>query len=168
MERKNLIKNYKKFVHPGKKSLSDVFNEVSAKLDFQPQKLTILTGYFVKTQIHNAVQNIRNRITPYQTQVKLQLYELIQNEKSAPYYRYHSKNDFWPSENESILLLMDMDSEYVMSNSNRLYLEMFLRQGITEEDNQNDTVLLLMYLHNLECYLNEFAEDKTAGFVPLV
>lgn len=82
MERKNLIKNYKKFVHPGKKSLSDVFNEVSAKLDFQPQKLTILTGYFVKTQIHNAVQNIRNRITPYQTQVKLQLYELIQNEKA--------------------------------------------------------------------------------------
>lgn len=168
MERENLINHYKKFIHPGIKSLRDVFNEVSAKLDFQPRKLEILTDYFIMTQIHSAEQNIRNRVTTCQTQVKLQLYELIQNEKSLPYYRYHSKNDFWPGENESIFLLMDMDSEYVMSNSNRLYLEMFLRQGITEEDYQNDTVLLLMYLHNLECYLNEFSEDKTADFVPLV
>lgn len=168
MERMNLINQYKKFVHPGKKSLSDVFNEVSAKLDFQPQKLSILTDYFVITQIHNAEQNIRNRETPCQMQVKLQLYELIQNEKSCPYYRYHSKNDFWPGENESILLLIDMDSEYVMSNSNRLYLEMFLRQGVTQEDYQSDTVLLLMYLHDMECYLNEFAEEGNIDFVPLV
>lgn len=75
------------------------------------------------------------------------IYEIVKDKRSSSYYQEHEKLFLTIS---PISFIIETNTGYLYSNCNKLQLHMILFQGISQEDIDNDTGDLSLYLRLLD------------------
>lgn len=110
-----------------------------------------LVGPTLRHIAYNIVHCLRNnQLKLTADKLKFVVYKLVRNDKSILYYQNDyvhvggREDDFFETKTGS-----------VYSNSNKLQLELFIKQGISKYDYDNETSMLIFYLSYLDQYCNE-------------
>lgn len=78
------------------------------------------------------------------------LFEVVKDSKSEKYYKKHEKDIVIPKRNiiipMRIVVIFEIKTEYIFSNNDFLYKELYLYRGIDEFDIENMTPLFINYL----------------------
>lgn len=81
-------------------------------------------------------------------------YKIIKNPKSNSYYQYDYAHLFDFQEDNFIFVVFETKTGVIHSNSGKLLLELHIKQGVSQYDYDNETVLFIDYLSSLEHYSN--------------
>lgn len=148
-----LLRTYKDKITPGQKSLEELVTYLKNKVDVEAVETEAISNLHMRFTGHNVVHCLLNE------QLKLSaddldfvVYKLVRNEKSDDYYSKFWVNISASLRNELIYIIFETKTGYVYSNCNTLYLELYLKRGVSQFDYDNETLLLISYLSAVESY----------------
>lgn len=150
-----LITKYKHKIIPGEKNADELIEHLKKKVYIVEIPPTELVNPILESITYNFVHCIRNKQLKLTAgELNLVAYKLIRNDKSTSYYQ----NDYvhvGEQEDDIIFVVFETRTGSIYSNSDKLQLELFVEQGVSEYDYDNETLMLVSYLSYLDRYSNE-------------
>ncbi|MCL6479491.1 MAG: hypothetical protein K6T65_13985 [Peptococcaceae bacterium] len=150
-----LIVKYKHKIIPGEKNVDELIEYLKRKVDIVEISATELVNPILQFITYNVVHCIRNKqLKLTADELNFIAYKLIRNDKSTSYYQ----NDYvhvGEQEDDIIFVVLETKTGSIYSNSNKLQLELFVEQGVSQYDYDNETLMLVSYLSYLDRYSNE-------------
>ena len=80
------------------------------------------------------------------------MYYLVEHNEETEHYYEEMFSRVVPAIYEPIYVLFEKKTGYITSNSQMLLLELFIEQGIDEEDLKSDSIHARSYLSRIERY----------------
>lgn len=147
-----LLKKYKHKIIPGEKSVEELIDYLKGKVDIveiATSELIPSIFQYIKFNVVNCMRNHDLNLTA--SDLNLLAYKLIKNNNNTSYYQEfkHISNDY---EYDIIYVVFEKRTGYINSNCNKLLLELFIEQGISQYDYDHDTILLTGYISYLHKY----------------
>ncbi|AAM25834.1 hypothetical protein M2349_002435 [Caldanaerobacter subterraneus subsp. tengcongensis MB4] len=153
--REDLLKKYKHKITPGEKSIEELIDFLKQKVDIKEISTTDLPESIMKHIILNAVHCLRNqRLNLTAREFNFIAYKLFKNDKSNLYYQSNYAHISNNEKEDIIYVVFETKTGCIHSNCNRLLLELFIEQGISEFDYKNETPMFYAYLGYLDAYNN--------------
>lgn len=151
-----LLKKYKHKIIPGEKNVEELIDYLKHKVDIVEIATTELIKFILQHIIYNVVHCIRNQqLNLTAEELNFVAYKLIKNDKSNSYYQYDYVHIDDEQEDDLIFVVFEARTGSIYSNSNKLQLELFVEQGVSQYDYDNETLMLVSYLSYLDRYSNE-------------
>ncbi len=128
------VKKFKKMIPIGVKSTSELIDFLKSKVDVEEISFDDFPYYNLQMLTNNAVhciQNMELQIKP--EDMLFRIFRVIKNEKSDKYCEANSK-DF-------MFVVIEEHTKYICSNSNRLFVEIDLASGISQDEYNNEGLL---------------------------
>lgn len=134
---------YKHLIPIGEKSFEEIVSFLKSKVDvrelsvktFPPEVLNIATY-----NAENCILNNEHRLSAQE--MCFSLFQVIKSKKSLDYY---------PDNEVFVYVIIEKHIKYIMSNSDKLFLELELFKGVTEKEYETEGLQfrsLLSYLAN--------------------
>ncbi|MDF2872754.1 MAG: hypothetical protein K0R05_4329 [Anaerocolumna sp.] len=147
----DLLKNkYKDKIYANKKSTIDIINYINEKFNLNEMEND---SNKYQHQIEIAKLNCMN-VESYKNKVNyenmsIKTFEIVKDSLSADYYSTYDYNGSISSI-LPIFLMIELNTGYLYSNSNDLMQHLILYQGISQDDIDNNTSNLTLYLRLLD------------------
>lgn len=142
-----LLQKYTDKLIASKKNTEEILSYIKTK--FNIKKISADCGKY-SSDIHitkiNCLNSSKNGNLSYE-KLNVVAYEIIEDERSILYYNEFKKSGLI---NESIYVILELETGYLNCNSNSLEKELFLYQGISDYDIKNKTPELFLYLRLLD------------------
>ena len=125
------VKKFKKMIPIGIKSTFELINILKSKVDVEETSFKNFPYYNLQMLTNNAthcVQNMELQIKP--DEMRFRIFRVIENEKSDK-YNVGTTKDF-------IFVVIEEHTRYICSNSNKLFLEMELASGVSQDEYNNE------------------------------
>jgi len=133
-----LLKNkHKDKIYANKKSTIDIINYINEKFNLNE---------IAKLNCMNA-ESYKNKVNYENMSIKT--FEIVKDSLSADYYSTYDYNGSISSI-LPIFLMIELNTGYLYSNSNDLMQHLILYQGISQDDIDNNTSNLTLYLRLLD------------------
>lgn len=146
-----LINTYKHLVKPGRKEVSEILEELSSNLSFDKAKRIPITEYHLSSIISNLIQHLNCfGITVTKDQLNIEIYIVAHDSKSHEYYK-----EIMELSEELLFIICEKQYEYLDSNSNTLQRKLWMMQGVSLSDYEQNSLKLIEYLTILDRYYNE-------------
>lgn len=146
-----LRQNYKHKFQPIEKTVEEIIEELSEKIDLIEVDIALEASHFVYASMANFENSIRNsEMGLRKNEFDLVVYEITQNNKSKNYY-YEVVNCF----RDKIIVIIEKRTQSISSNCEKLNLELLIEQGIDRKHFDNDTPELFAYLMLLDTYAKQ-------------
>ncbi|HBC93183.1 MAG TPA: hypothetical protein DCZ10_09885 [Pelotomaculum sp.] len=146
------VRMFKHLIPIGPKSISELVEMLEAKADIKEIAPNELPGYARQTAIYNASHCILNEDLQVKPDNMLLLaFQIIQNEKSSYYYSDDIMGD------DFIYVVFEKHTEYMWSNSQKLFLELELARGVSQHEFDTEGILfrsLVAHLASDYCLKN--------------
>lgn len=150
-----LLKKYKHKIIPGEKNVDELIKYLKNKVDIVEISTTELVKSILQFITYNVVHCIRNKQPKLsEDELNFVAYKLIRNDKGNSYYQYDYVH-INGQEDDLIFVVFETRTGSIYSNSNKLQLELFVEQGVSQYDYENETLVLISYLSYLDRYSNE-------------
>lgn len=150
-----LLKKYKHKIIPGEKNVDELIKYLKNKVNIVEISTTELVKPILQCITYNVVHCIRNeQLKLTADELNFVAHKLIRNDKSNSYYQYDYVH-IDEQEDDLIFVIFEMRTGNIYSNSNKLQLELFVEQGVSQYDYDNETLMLVSYLSYLDRYSNE-------------
>jgi len=153
--RDRLKKKYKHKITPGEKSVEELIEHLKHKVDIVEIATTELRKSILQHIIYNVINCIRNQQNLSADELNILAYKLIKNGKSNSYYQCNYAHISDDEEDDIIYVVIETKTGAIHSNSSKLLLELFVEQGISQYDYDNETLIFDAYLGYLDWYSNE-------------
>jgi len=141
--REDLLKKYKHKIMPGEKSIEELIDFLKQKVDIKEISTTDLPESIMKHIAFNAVHCLRNqRLNLTAREFNFIAYKVLKNDKSNLYYQSNYAHISNNEKGDIIYVVFETKTGCINSNCNRLLLELFIEQGISEFDYKNKTIYL--------------------------
>lgn len=131
-----------------KKEISELVEWLRERVDVTENSLSDFPKYYASRIPYNAIHCLQNQeIKAGPDDLEFLCYRLEKTPRNEAY------NQVLPAiHQEFIYVVMEKKTGYILSNSNKLFLELSLLQGVTQEDIDNDTLYMKAYRANQKFY----------------
>lgn len=127
--------------HKGYKVLDILRNKLSVEEVSENE----ISSYYLASEKENIVNSYKNdELGLSKNKLKVVIVKIIKNEASSKYFL--NENGFSDCENGMLYVLLELQTGYFISNSNRLFAELVYEVGISKEDRDNNTIAYQEYL----------------------
>lgn len=150
---KEQIKKFKKCIHIGPTSTSDLLKWLKEKVDVREISFSDLRKGDALMITYNAKNCILNKDHLSVEQMKFHIFQVVPNEKSAVYYNEQ------PYE-EIIYVVLEEKTGYIYSGSNLLFLELEVKQGVSEEEYNTEGLQFRSILAHIAIEYCKIHEDS--------
>ncbi len=119
------VKLFKSLIPIGRKSTPELINIIKEKVDvIEISPLTLPHRGFALAQYNatHCILNSKLKLNPQD--MEFHAFEVIENSKSKVYFNHGNSH-------EQIYFIIEAKTQYIFSNSNRLFLELELARGVT-------------------------------------
>lgn len=142
--------------------LSDFVHHLESKVDVRPLMPSEFPKPMVRMVNKNAVYAVKNkRLQLTAEELYFAYYELEMTEKSRSYLSQTEKENF-----ESFYAVFEERTGYIWSNCDKLFLELIIEEGVTEEDVKDQEMdYLLSYRFYLESYIKKYGKKALGQWV---
>lgn len=160
MNYNNQIRMFKKMIPIGVKKTSELINFLKTSIDVKEIALNDIPGYAKHSIVYNATHSILNeelQLNP--DEMIFFAFLIIKNQRSDKYFQ-----DKYQFEN-SIYVVFEERTGYIWSNNNRLFVELELERGISQQEFDTEGILfrsLLSHLAILYCDDNNIPMTVTS------
>lgn len=154
-KREYLLKKYKSKIIPGEKSIQELIDFLKQKADITEISATDLEKSIMWHIMFNVIHSLRNQqFNLTADELDFAAYKLTKNAKNDLYYQSSHTHIYDDEEDDIIYVVFEIKTGCIHSNSNKLLLELFIEQGVSESDYQHQTIVLDAYLTYLDWYSN--------------
>lgn len=148
-----LVKKYKHKITPGEKSVEKLIDFLKGKVDIEEIAITELMQSIIQSITYNVIHSLRNQeLNLTAGELIFFAYKLSKSNKNSPYYQLDFANLSKDPEKDMIYVVFEKKTGVIHSNCNKLLKELFIEQGVSQYDYDNETSLLYGYLHYLDSY----------------
>ena len=137
-----------------RKSSEEFLMHLTNKIKCTPSDVSERNSFFMKAITFNVLNCILNVEGLTEEDLEFEYYLVEHNEDTEHYYE-EMLSRVVPAIYKPIYVLFEKKTGYITSNSQMLLLELFIEQGIDEEDLKSDSILARSYLS----YIDRYKED---------
>lgn len=154
------IRMFKKKISVGVKKTSELINILKAKADIKEILLNDIPGYtknFIVYNVKHSILNEHLQLNP--NEMTFFVFLVIKNQKSEKYFC--DKYQF----EKFIYVVFEEHTGYVWSNNNRLFVDLELERGVSQQEFDTEGILfrsLLSHLAILYCDDNNIPMTVTS------
>ena len=112
-------------------------------------------SFFMKAMTESVLYSILNEDGYKEEDLEFVYYLVEHNEETEHYYEEMLSGQV-PIKYEPIYVLFEKKTGYITSNSQMLLLELFIEQGIDEEDLESESIHAISYLSFIDRYKESF------------
>lgn len=126
------IRLFKNSIPIGPKTISELVNWLGEQVDIKKIPLNSLPGRTMQTAAFNACHCILNehlQLNP--DDMSFLAFQVVKNHKSSRYFNDKYKDDL-------IYVVLEENTGYISSNSNRLFLDLELNRGVSQHEFDNE------------------------------
>lgn len=147
----NILKNkYKNKLFADKKSTLEIINYLKENFNVNElEKDTTRYQHQIEIAKLNCINADSNKNKVNYEDLSFKTFEIIKDSLSADYYSAYDYNSSLSSI-LPIFLMIEINTGYLYSNSNSLMKHLILYQGISQDDIDNNTGNLILYLRLLD------------------
>ena len=152
------MKKTNKYIPPiisPRKSSDEFLVHLKNKIKCTQSDVPDRNSFFMKTMTFNVLNCILNMEGLTENELEFEYYLVEHNEETEHYYEEIISRQV-PVFYEPIYVLFEKKTGYITSNSQMLLLELFIEQGIDEEDLKSDSIHAKSYLSRIDRYVEEF------------
>ncbi len=145
-----LIKKHKPKLNVGTRSFDEIIELLSKEFDLLKIEADEVDSTFWK---YGVLENISDS-----SALQFKIFEIKRNEKSIALYQY--AEEVHGIVDDNIVIVFEESTKYMTSNCDNVYTKMFILQGVSEFDYNNETPEFILYLRVLDGYLKEAGNVK--------
>lgn len=156
--KQKLIKKYKPKITPRVRTHAELIELLKKEFDLTKINADEVEPNFWK---YGVMENVSYDGVP-NSSLRFQIFRIERNEKSKMLY-ISAKKEFQVDDDENIIVVFESKTKYMTSNFNRLLCKLFLFEGVSDFDYENETPEFMGYLDLLNDYLeneDNICEEK--------
>lgn len=134
-----------------KKSSEEFLTHLQNKVKCSQTDVPDKNSFFMKAMTQNVLYSILNEEGYNEDDLEFVYYLVEHNEETEHYYE-EMFSRVVPAIYEPIYVLFEKRTGYITSNSQLLLLELFIEQGIDEEDLESNSIHAKSYLSRIDRY----------------
>ena len=134
-----------------RKSSEEFLMHLNNKIKCTPSDVPDRNSFFMKAMTFNVLNCILNVEGLTEDELQFEYYLVEHNEETEHYYEEMLSGQV-PIKYEPIYVLFEKKKGYITSNSQMLLLELFIEQGIDEEELKSNSILAKSYLSRIDRY----------------
>ena len=134
-----------------RKSSEEFLMHLNNKIKCTPSDVPDRNSFFMKAMTFNVLNCILNVEGITEDELEFEYYLVEHNEETEHYYEEMLSGQV-PIKYEPIYVLFEKKKGYITSNSQMLLLELFIEQGIDEEELKSNSILAKSYLSRIDRY----------------
>lgn len=155
--RNKIIKRYKPLITPGVKSQDELIVSLEKHFDLEESETATVTKSFLELCVYGNINCDNPEMLDFQ------IFKVVRNEKSAVLYACEEEDLL----GEDIYIIFEEHNNFFISNSQIVEMLLIIKEGVTEEDYEEETPEFYNYL--LTCHyfkqsdffkLNKPVEDE--------
>ena len=146
-----LASKYKHIVILGNRDTQEIINIIKNKFTIVEVNLFDIQSTIVRFLNSNVLHSYSNqKLALSESDFEYRVFKIINNQKSKDYY-----NGFHQPQIDGLFVVLEINTGYIYTNSNRLQLELMIWQGICKYHFTNETMVYWGYLNLYEHYENQ-------------
>ena len=142
-----------------RKSSEEFLSHLQNKVKCTQSDVPDRNSFFMKTITFNVLNCILNVEGLTENNLEFEYYLVEHNEETEHYYEEIISRQV-PAFYEPIYVLFEKKTGYITSNSQMLLLELFIEQGIDEEDLESESIHAISYLSRIDRYKETYVRER--------
>ena len=113
-----------------------------------------ISSYYLISEKENIINSYKNDdLNLLENQLEVVIVKILEDNVSSKYFL--KENGFSNVENGMLYVLVELNTGYFVSNSNRLYAELVCEAGVSKKDRDDNTIAYQEYLSTKRWLGNE-------------
>ena len=148
-----LLKKYKSKIIPGEKSIEELIDYLKDRMDIVGITPSELSQAYYQSILFTFVHCIRNyKFNLTANEFDITINKILKNDKSIAYFEYERLSS--ESNQNDIFVVFEKKAGIIYTNNSKLFLELCIEQGVSQDDYDNETILFDAYLSYIGRYLH--------------